>query len=53
MQRELKLLSQAAELLKEANELANEEDDYITIRIPKKDDVPIVTIEGRRSDKGL
>lgn len=55
--RTLDLLSQAAQLLQEANELTNEEDDYINIRIPKKGDVPIVTIEGRTfdsvSDEGL
>lgn len=49
--RTLDLLSQASELLREANELTNVDDDYINIRIPKKGDVPIVTIEGRTFDK--
>lgn len=53
----VELLGQAAELLKEANELMDDEQDYINIRIPKKGDVPIVTIEGRTfdsvSDEGL
>lgn len=35
-------------LSKEANELTNEEDDYINIRIPKKGDVPIVEFKGQR-----
>lgn len=55
--RTLDLLTQASQLLQEANKLTDEEDDYINIRIPNKGDVPIVTIEGRTfdsvSDEGL
>ncbi|EHD5018732.1 hypothetical protein JRB95_001359 [Listeria monocytogenes] len=51
------LIIQAAELLNEAYKLNDTDDDYINIRIPKKGDVPIVTIEGRTfdsvSDEGL
>lgn len=46
--RTLDLLSQAAQLLQEANELTNDEDDYINIRIPNKGDVPIVKFKGQR-----
>lgn len=44
----LDILSQASQLLQEANELTNDEDDYINIRIPKKGDVPIVEFKGQR-----
>lgn len=46
--RAVELLSQAAQLLQEANELTDTEDDYINIRIPKKGDVPIIEFKGQR-----